>query len=612
MAATFASSLAWPARDGTAAPSATVSGSKRIPLSLSESVEHGTICPFRSIPPPPPHDELAASLAPTKSPTLFIPRPPTPFLIIPPRPVPACIIIYFHSPAVDPTRGAAPRRRHQHLRQRRLLRRTRRQMDPDTAPPPTSAAARHLQLDSPMRPQVIKFCYRKRPTGHSRNGKDDSSQDPKSQSPKSQSPSSPLSRQSLSTPAIPTYHAGGFYEIDHERLPPRTPIHLKSIRVVKVSEYTSLDITVSFPSILALRSFFSSFPVPSDGPDLDERFVMSSNHAARILRRRVAEQELEGEMHQDSFWLVNPCLYDFSAAYSSWKEKYHKVVKANEKLEKQVLSLKDTYENVVQKKSKLKKEVRSLKDKCEFVVGKNDKLEEQMASLSSSFLSLKEQFLLANNGDKLKVGIDQVAVAHKDGKQAISIGGGDQTGQQADVTVVQAGEKRTTRKSSFRICKPQGTFLWPSMGSGTDMSGGGSSGISVPASGPLPRSGSGSCPSIGQGLPPSSRAPVEVLIESPLDEHVMGGGDYFSTPPSASSTTNATKLLPLPSPRSPLQPQPLFSAAALHSFAGLTLRHMDSPSSLPSPCGASLLQGAEAGGMSTVRTELALATPFYC
>jgi hypothetical protein len=50
---------------------------------------------------------------------------------------------------------------------------------------------------------VIKFCYRKRPTGHSRNGKDDSSQDPKIQA-----PSSPLSRQSLSTPSITTYHAG--------------------------------------------------------------------------------------------------------------------------------------------------------------------------------------------------------------------------------------------------------------------------------------------------------------------------------------------------------------------------------------------------------------------
>jgi hypothetical protein len=144
--------------------------------------------------------------------------------------------------------------------------------------------------------------------------------------------------------------------------------------------------------------------------------------------------------------------------------------------------------------------------------------------------------MLSSNGDKLKMAIDQVPVAHNDGKQAIAIGGNSgQISQRADVTVVHDGEKRTTRKSSFRICKPQGTFLWPSMGSGTDISGGGSSGISIATSGSLPRSGSGSCPGIGPGLPPSSRAPVEVLIESPLDEHVMVG-DYFSTPPSALST----------------------------------------------------------------------------
>lgn len=754
-----------------------------------------------------------------------------------------------------------------------------------------------------MRPQVSKYYYKKRLTGHSRNGKDNNSQDPKIQC-----PSSPLSRQSLSTSAVPSFHAGGFYEIDHERLPPKSPIHLKSVRVVQVSEHTSLDVTVSFPSLMALRSFFSSFPAPSTGPELDERFVMSSNHAARILRRRVAEQEIQSEMHQDSFWLVRPCLYDFSAsshpallhdalsspeappapaasscllttlkcdgagwgvrrrvryigrhrdaskeptmdgyeteasvkeqqrpaqedkrssmngkrkrdvaerikdkpskerkkrkksykspkkekkrrveakdgdprrgkdrwsaeryaaaerslleimrssgarfgapvmrqalreqarkhigdtglldhllkhmagrvpdgsterfrrrhnadgameywlepadlaevrreagvsdpywvpppgwkpgddvspavgdllvkrqveelaeelngvkrqmeqlssnmvqlgkeaksesdrAYSSWKEKYHKVVKANEKLEKQVLSLKDTYENMVHKNGKLKKEVRSLKDKYELVVDKNDKLEEQMASLSSSFLSLKEQFLSPRNGDKLKMGRDEVAVAHKDGKQAIvCIDGGDETSQRADGTVVQAGEKRTVRKSSFRICKPQGTFLWPSMGSGTAISsGGGSSGISF-GIGPdqqLPRSGS-SCPSVG----PSSRAPVEVVIASPMDEHALLGD--FSTPPSASSTNKAiAKLLPLPSPRSPLQPQPLFAAAttpgftvpALHSFSGLTLRHADSSA----PCGAREMMAmfnAEAGGITTVGTDLALATPSYC
>uniref|UniRef100_A0A453LPY7 Uncharacterized protein n=1 Tax=Aegilops tauschii subsp. strangulata TaxID=200361 RepID=A0A453LPY7_AEGTS len=189
---------------------------------------------------------------------------------------------------------------------RSTIRTTRRQMDAEavrTTPP----SAAHTQ-DSPMRPQVPRFYYKKRSAVHNTTGKDDSS-------PKIQPPSSPVSRQSLSTSAIPTYHAaGGFYEIDHDMLPPKSPIHLKSIRVVKVSEYTSHDITVSFPSLLALRSFFSSFRVPSSGPELDERFVMSSNHAARILRHRVAEQELEGEMHQDSFWLVNPCVFDFSAS----------------------------------------------------------------------------------------------------------------------------------------------------------------------------------------------------------------------------------------------------------------------------------------------------------
>ncbi|KAF7060725.1 hypothetical protein CFC21_067493 [Triticum aestivum] len=749
--------------------------------------------------------------------------------------------------------------------------------------------------DSPMRPQVPRFYYKKRPAGHNRTGKDDSS-------PKIQPPSSPVSRQSLSTSAIPTYHAGGFYEIDHGMLPPKSPIHLKSIRVVKVSEYTSHDITVSFPSLLALRSFFSSFRVPSSGPELDERFVMSSNHAARILRRRVAEQELEGEMHQDSFWLVNPCVFDFSAssgpataqdalsspeappappkapavtscllatlkcdgtgwgvrrrvryigrhrdvaketsiggyeteasvkelqrpaqeddrrrssirakrkreeaegskdkpgnpakkkkskaykspkkqkrrhvesrdgdprrgkdrwsaeryaaaerslleimrssgatlgapvmrqalreqarkrigdtglldhllkhmagrvpdgstdrfrrrhnadgameywlepaelaevrrqagvadpywvpppgwkpgddvspaagdllikrqteelaeelndvkrnmeqlssnmvelgkeakseaerAYSSWKEKYQKVVKANEKLEKQVSSLKDTYENVVQKHSKLKKEVRSLKDKYDFVVEKNDKLEEQMASLSSSFLSLKEQFLLA---EKLKSsGMEEVAVVgQNEGRRALDFGGGEQSQSQSQIrqrSDVTAVEKRTARKSSFRICKPQGTFLWPSSG-GRDMSGsgGGSSGISMDHH-QLPRIGRATA--------------VEVVMAE--EQAMLGAGDYFSTPPSASSTTNAGKLLALPSPRSPLQPQPLFTVPALHPFAGLTLRHMDSPSS---PCGASLLQqggrrmampNLEAGGMSTVGTDLALATPSYC
>ncbi|PAN15487.1 hypothetical protein PAHAL_2G491700 [Panicum hallii] len=107
--------------------------------------------------------------------------------------------------------------------------------------------------------------------------------------------------------------SGAFYEIDHKKLPPKSPIHLKSIRVVKVSERTNLEVTVKFPSLQSLRSFFSSYPESGTGPELDERFVMSSNHAARILLRQVAEKELEGEVGQESFWLIKPHLYDFAA-----------------------------------------------------------------------------------------------------------------------------------------------------------------------------------------------------------------------------------------------------------------------------------------------------------
>jgi hypothetical protein len=88
--------------------------------------------------------------------------------------------------------------------------------------------------------------------------------------------------------------------------------------------------------------------------------------------------------------------------------------------------------------------------------------------------------LLASNGVKVKIGID--SVAHNDGKHAIAIGGDSgQASKRADVTVVHDSEKRTRRKSSFRICKPHGAFLWPSTRTGTDISAGGRSDISITA-----------------------------------------------------------------------------------------------------------------------------------
>nr|CAB3498721.1 unnamed protein product [Digitaria exilis] len=689
-----------------------------------------------------------------------------------------------------------------------------------------------------------------------------------------------------------------------------------------VTECTNLDVTVKFPSLQALRSFFSSYPTSGTVPELDERFVMSSNHAARILRRQVAEEEVDGEVHQDSFWLVKPGLYDFAAsrqapppappaakmapvtnscllttlkcdgagwgmrrrvryigrhrdeapkevgvdgydtevsvredqqrlatlevkrsernckrkrvaegssknkrrdegktnhkvkggskksskkekkrtveskdgdprhgkdrwsaeryaaaerslldimrsrgarsgapvmrqvlreearkhigdtglldhllkhmagrvpegsahrfrrrhnadgameywlepaelaevrrqagvsdpywvpppgwkpgddvslvagdllvkrhveelieevngvkrqmeqlvskdgdfdaerAYCSLKEKCQSVVRANEKLEKQVFSLKGMCENVVQMNSALKKEVLSFKEKYEHVADKNDKLEEQINSLSSSFLSFKDQLVLALKTETAR----QMGLAPSDENQedaprtAVYLASSDQMTSRADSTVIQGVPDRPTRKkSSFRVCKPQGTFLWPSMASGTTISGGASSScpaIATPGPG-IPRSTSYAS-SAGPGLPRSSRAPAVQAASSGLDEHLMVGA-LFSTPPSAASsyaTASAAKLqLSLPSPRSPLQPQKLFGTAAaaaagfspqkLLHFSGLTRIHVDTSPSSPGACGSNLLEGKrtlfnDAGVISVVGTELALATPSYC
>jgi len=178
---------------------------------------------------------------------------------------------------------------------------------------------------------------------------------------------------------------------------------------------------------------------------------------------------------------------------------------------------------------------------------------------------------------------------------AVYLASGDQMTPRADGTVIQGVPDRSARKSSFRVCKPQATFLWPSMASGTTISGGVSSSCPAAATpGPGIRHGT-SCPSsAGPGLPRSSRAPaVEVEAASAWagrDEHLMLGA-LFSTPPSASSTNAAAaaaKLqLSLPSPRSPLQPQKLFGTAAaaaagfspqkLLHFSGLTRLRVVSP-----------------------------------
>nr|XP_043616753.1 protein DYAD-like [Erigeron canadensis] len=98
---------------------------------------------------------------------------------------------------------------------------------------------------------------------------------------------------------------GSVYEIYHKNFPPRTPVQLRCTRVVMVSEKTDLNVAIRYPSILSLRTYFS------DGsnemyPALDEKFVMGTKLASKVLLRQVPSQEFAAKKHLKGFWLVNP------------------------------------------------------------------------------------------------------------------------------------------------------------------------------------------------------------------------------------------------------------------------------------------------------------------
>ncbi|WOK95755.1 protein DYAD-like [Canna indica] len=162
-----------------------------------------------------------------------------------------------------------------------------------------------LEMETPWEKGQVKYYYSKRNDSMSKERKSKWA----------------LSRQALpdanSSHASPCkggiFELGAFYEIDHEKLPPKSPIQLKAIRIVKVSEATTLEVTVSFPSTLALRNYFALSPEPGRDPELDERFVMSSNQAGRILQRRVPPSELDERKHLDSFWLSSPNLHELAS-----------------------------------------------------------------------------------------------------------------------------------------------------------------------------------------------------------------------------------------------------------------------------------------------------------
>ncbi|KAI3790791.1 hypothetical protein L2E82_04098 [Cichorium intybus] len=104
---------------------------------------------------------------------------------------------------------------------------------------------------------------------------------------------------------------GSIYEIDHKNLPPRTPVQLRSIRVVLVSEKRDLNVAIRYPSILSLRAYFSH-GITEMYPALDEKFAMGIKLAGKVLFREVPSQELAEKKHLQDFWLVNPNTQDGS------------------------------------------------------------------------------------------------------------------------------------------------------------------------------------------------------------------------------------------------------------------------------------------------------------
>ncbi|GAY62569.1 hypothetical protein CUMW_218860 [Citrus unshiu] len=100
-----------------------------------------------------------------------------------------------------------------------------------------------------------------------------------------------------------------FYEIDRTKLPVSAPDHLKSIRIVMVTEKSETRVAVRFPSVNSLRLHFSeSECVKEQGvkrvPSLDEKYFMEPQVAGEVLYRRVSGDEIGENKNLWSFWVV--------------------------------------------------------------------------------------------------------------------------------------------------------------------------------------------------------------------------------------------------------------------------------------------------------------------
>ncbi|XP_047170203.1 protein DYAD [Vigna umbellata] len=117
----------------------------------------------------------------------------------------------------------------------------------------------------------------------------------------------PASESTSAIGAWEHFKVGLFHEIDHTRLSPISPVQLKSVRIVMVSDIGVHLVSLRYPSLQSLRMHFSDQNFgKQDGktiPALDEKYVMGMDFAIKALSRSIPTEEFAQRRNSWSFWV---------------------------------------------------------------------------------------------------------------------------------------------------------------------------------------------------------------------------------------------------------------------------------------------------------------------